>query len=57
MSVSEARDHLNKFKAFALQNAHASRRLLSSTIELNSAFLEFENRIERKQTTIEQFFK
>lgn len=55
-SLSEAQNLLDQFKVFALENARTSGRLLECTIELNSAFTEFRQKMERKQTKIYEFF-
>lgn len=55
ISVSEAQKSLDQFKLFALANARVSSRLLECTIDLNSAFLDFQRRAKLRQTSIYDF--
>ena len=56
ISIAEAQNYLDRFKVFALENARVSGRLMECTIELSSAFVDFRQRTERKQTKIFDFF-
>ncbi|VDP82808.1 unnamed protein product [Echinostoma caproni] len=52
ISIRETQKLLDQLKLFALVNTRTSGRLLECTIDLNSAFVDFQRRAKLRQTTI-----
>ncbi|VDP72981.1 unnamed protein product [Echinostoma caproni] len=57
ISIREVQKLLDQLKLFASVNALSSGRLLERTIDLNSAFVDFQRRAKLRQTTIYDFAK